>query len=1212
MPASRPFALLSPTRTPSIRKPSINVRHVCSLVAVACMVWGPSTLAAQRLQFNKLTADDGLSGPWVPSIIKDSRGFMWFGTRRGLDRYDGYTITNFRNVRGDSASLPDNYIEFLREDRDSVLWVGTRKGVTRFDRARESFTSYVVGALPGRPVTSMVHTKAGTFWFGTDDGLYQFDRASGKFSRFAGSGAAALSGKSIMAMIEDRRGHLWIGTKEGLKEVDPTSGSVRTYTGTPSSTSGFPDVDVRGVFEDDAGMIWVGTYRGGLVRIDPNSGAMTRFQHEAGNPRSLGLNAIQTLARAGSGGLWVALENGGLDRFDIASGTFQHNTYDPNNPTGLNNNSVWGLYEDPAGTLWAGTFAGGVNVAKRNSEAIRTYRSVPGDASSLSVNSVLGFVQDSAGGLWVATDGGGLNRFDIATGRFTRVTTKNSALNQDAVLGAAAEPNGVLWLATWAGGITRFDPNANTFTAYTSKNTNLGDDNIFAMHVDRRGRVWAGSWREGLLLFDRTTKTFTKYPIAPPGKPQSEIWRIEELGDGRLALGTRESGLIVFDPESRTMTTFVSDPKDPNTVSSNEVRAIRESEPGILWVGTSEGLDRLDLAAKKFTHFTRADGINANAVSGIASDMDGSLWLSTDQGVTLFNPTLKKGSQFTKADGLQGRDFNPRAYLRTRAGALLFGGNEGFSVIQPAQLTQNTRTPPVVLTGFQLMGKPVVIGAEDSPLQRHISETKKLTLSYKQSVLTFEFAALDYTAPAKNQYAYKLDGFDSEWREAGNQRTAVYTNLAPGSYTFRVKGSNNDGLWNEAGTSINVVITPPFWKSWWFRILLLIAAGAAARVLVRVATERRRGLEAMNLQLAEAAERDRQSQQYLAGNVREMLGAMERFSEGDLSVSLEAETKDEIGQLRSGFNTAVTNIRSMVVQVHDLVGATVNASRQIQASTEALAAGSVEQLQQTTLVASAAEQMSSAVADNARHIGLVAEMAQQSGRDAQEGGRVVRGTFASMDSIVTAVSLSARTVSALGESSQEITKIALVIDQLAEQTNLIALNAAIEAARAGKHGKTFAVVADEIRNLADRTSDSTQAIAKVIRENESTVKAAVQRMSEVSEQLANGRELVDQAGVALDSIIENSGRVLASVKQVTDSSEEQAATTLHIGKNIETISRVSHEAASGNQAIAASAQEMNALIEDLRVRVARFRLGGDEDSLEESGIRAPERALEPV
>ncbi|MEO8562715.1 MAG: two-component regulator propeller domain-containing protein [bacterium] len=1170
---------------------------------IACTVCVPASAHAQRLQFSKLTADDGLSGPWVPSIIQDARGFMWFGTRRGLDRYDGYSIANYRHLRTDSTSLPDNYIEFLREDRDNTLWVGTRKGVSRFDRAHDRFQTYLVGpGAEGRPALSMLHTKAGATWLGTDEGLYQFDRATGKSTRYAGDDAAKLTGKQIVVLSEDRRGHLWIGTKEvGVVELDPVSGTTRAHLAGGGVAGGLPDLEIRGIIEDESGMMWIATYHGGLVRLDPGSGAVTRYQHDPSNPRSLNLNAIQSIARAGSDGLWVALENGGLDHFDIASGTFQHNIYDANNPTGLNNNSIWSIYEDQAGTVWAGTFAGGVNIAKRNSEAIRTYRSVPGDASSLSVNSVLGFAQDSSGHVWVATDGGGVNRFDVATGKFTRFTSKNSALNVDAVLAVATEPSGVLWLGTWDGGITRFDPAANTFTPYTSKNSNLPDNNIFAMHVDRRGRIWVGSWHAGLLLFDKATKSFTTYPIGTTGTSQSEIWSITELRDGRLALGTRESGLRIFDPESRTMVAFQNDPKDHNSITSDEVRAIYEGESNVLWIGTGEGLDRLDVGTKQVTHFTSADGIVGASVSGIAPDDEGNLWLSTDQGITRFNPTLKKGSQFTKADGLQGRDFNPRSYFRTRTGALLFGGNAGLSVIQPSQLAQNTRIPPVVLTGFQLMSKPVAIGTEGSPLETAIGETKKLTLSYKQSVFTFEFAALDYTAPAKNQYAYKLDGFDTEWRDVGNERTAVYTNLPPGKYTFHVKGTNNDGLWNEKGASLDLVITPPFWKTWWFRLFLVAATAGALWFIARAATERRRSLEAMNSQLAESAEKDRKAQQYLAGNVREMLGAMSRFSEGDLSVSLDAASDDDIGQLRRGFNTAVTNIRGMVLQVHDIVSATVSASRQIRVSTEALAEGAQQQIEQASLVASAAEQMTAVVADNARHIGVVAEMAQQSGRDAEEGGRVVRDTFASMDTIVSTVGRSANTVAALGQSSLEITKITRVIDQLADQTNLLALNAAIEAARAGIHGRTFAVVADEIRDLADKTSSSTKAITKVIKDNEAAVKEAVMSMGQVSGHLESGRQLVDRAGLALDSIIENSGKVLDSVRQVTKSSEEQAETTIHIGQNIETISRVTHEAASGNQSIASAVQEMSALIEDLQTRVARFHLGQnhvDVDSLD--------------
>ena len=349
----------------------------------------------------------------------------------------------------------------------------------------------------------------------------------------------------------------------------------------------------------------------------------------------------------------------------------------------------------------------------------------------------------------------------------------------------------------------------------------------------------------------------------------------------------------------------------------------------------------------------------------------------------------------------------------------------------------------------------------------------------------------------------------------------------------------------------------------------------------------------MNTQLATAAERDRHSQQYLAGNVREMLGAMERFSRGDLSVALDAKSDDDIGQLRRGFNTAVANIRAMVTQVHDIVGATARASRQIQASTEALAAGAAQQIEQTALVAHSADQLTLSVADSAHHVSLVADMAQESGRNAKEGGRVVRDTFSTMNTIVSVVGSAAQTVQSLGKSSEEIGKITLLIEQIADQAELLSLNAAIEAARAGVHGRTFAIVAQEVRRLAEQTAEATKDIARVIAHNQREVASAVTTMGQVSGQVESGRLLVDQAGAALESIIENSDRVLDSVRQVKESSEAQATTTVYIGRNINTISRVTREAAEGNQAIASSVEEMNALIEDLQARVARFQLNGD-------------------
>jgi methyl-accepting chemotaxis protein len=467
-------------------------------------------------------------------------------------------------------------------------------------------------------------------------------------------------------------------------------------------------------------------------------------------------------------------------------------------------------------------------------------------------------------------------------------------------------------------------------------------------------------------------------------------------------------------------------------------------------------------------------------------------------------------------------------------------------------------------------------------------------LHHDQSVFTIEFAALDFVAPEKNQYAYKLEGLDDDWNEVGTKRVASYTNLPAGNYVFRVKGTNNDGRWNEEGASLAIKVVPPFWASWWFRAIILAGAAWGLRYALRVQKERRVSLERMNATLAEAAERDRSAQQYLERNVLEVLDAMERFSEGDLSVALEVERDDAIGRLRYGVNKAVLNIRSMVQQVREVLDSTVVTSRQIQSETHELSRGAEEQISQTLLVAGAASQMAQTVSASNTSIAEASEIAQRSGMEAHEGGRIVRDTFTGMDEIVTTVGISARTVQALGRSSEQIGAITRVIEQIADQTELLSLNAAIEAARAGRHGRTFAVVAQEVQRLAERTAQATSEIGKVIEHNQREVESAVEAMSRVGGQVEKGKELFDKAGGALDAIIDNAEKMLACIQQVRASSEEQSSTTAHISENIETISRVTHSAVRGNQSVATSVQELSTLIEDLQQRVARFHLAGTE------------------
>jgi signal transduction histidine kinase/ligand-binding sensor domain-containing protein/CheY-like chemotaxis protein len=878
---------------------------------VGLLAAGGGVVQAQRFQFRHLRSDDGLAGAWVQSIFQDSRGFMWFGTSQGLNRFDGYRMEVFRHEDGDDRTIGHNSVHAITEDRRGVIWAGTNSGLSRYDRARDSFTSYSLrdsgDALYSRVVHAVHEDAHGTLWVGTSDGLFRFDRERGVKIPFPLPPSKARAAHDIQALYEDRFGHLLIGTKrDGMFDFDPVSGTIRQYAHERRGAIEIPSNNIVGLIEDSRKRLWVGTYDAGLVLLDRRTGPLVVYRHDPKNPSSPTTDRLGVLAEDRKGWLWIATENGGLEHFDPATGTFTHVRADPNNPLGVSNDSFYSLYVDATGTLWAGSFSGGVDVLRPASEAIQRFSTVVNDTTSLSHNSVLGFAQDSAGMVWIATDGGGLNRLDPATGRIHRYTTRTSNLNRDAVLGASVDATGNVWLATWDGGLDKLDPHSGRFTAFTSKNTDLRDDNLFSVLVDRKQRIWAGSWSRGLFQFDPVKRSFTEYHYGIPGL-ESQIWIIREMRDGRLLLGTLQSGMLVFDPATRAMTRYSAEASSPIALAASDIRALMEESPGIVWVGTSAGLDRVNLGDRSVEHFTVRDGLPSNMVSGLALDAAGNLWVSTDQAIVRYDYRTKTSWKYTVDDGLQAREFTARSYLAGRNGMLLFGGNSGFNLIRPELIERNTRKPRVAFTDFQLFNKPVPISTPGSPLTADISEAKAITLRYNQSVFTIEFAALDYTASAKNRYAYKLEGFDHEWIDAGTTRTATYTRLAPARYVFHVKASNNDGVWNDEGASLVITITPPFWATWWFRTLVgLFVVGVVAAIIIS-AQGRHRRLQAMNEQLGMAAERDRERQQYLERNVLDILGAMQRFSGGDYSVALDVTSEDAIGKLRLGFNSVVAD-----------------------------------------------------------------------------------------------------------------------------------------------------------------------------------------------------------------------------------------------------------------------------------------------------------------
>ncbi|MFL5608780.1 MAG: methyl-accepting chemotaxis protein, partial [Gemmatimonadaceae bacterium] len=745
--------------------------------------------------------------------------------------------------------------------------------------------------------------------------------------------------------------------------------------------------------------------------------------------------------------------------------------------------------------------------------------------------------------------------------------------------------DGVTWLGTWAGGVSRFDRASKSFTAFTSKNAGLGDDNVFALHVDGSGTLWAGTQKHGVYRFDRARQRFASVVAAeqlvgqvPRTETSVAVRVIGGSPDGRhLLIGTEGSGLADYDITSGTLSLHQSLATDSTSLSGNTVRAAIEGDKGVVWIGTATGLDRFDRASKLLTHFGEADGLPSGYIAGLALDAAGALWISTDRGIVRFDVAGKRVKRYTTADGLQGNEYNGHAYFAAGDGTLFFGGNNGFNVVRPAEIRRNDRRPPVVLTGFQLFNREVPIGVEASPLEKHIARSGGVVLSYKQSVMTFEFAALDYTAAEQNEYAYKLEGFDSQWQHVGAQRTASYTNLAPGSYTFRVKASNNDGVWNEEGASIRLQITPPFWKTWWFRLLFVAGLVAAVRAWLRRQEARREALRA--------------EKEYLEQSVSEVLRSMDKLSTGDLTVELPVRNDDEIGKLCRGFNIVVADIRAMVAQVNDALHATVAASQEIHASTEALSVGAEEQTVQALEVASAAEQLSATASETARHLAVAAEIATQSGEAAQRGGRVAEDTAAGMQRIVDVVKSSSTAVEQLGASSAAISEITNTIDAIASQSELLALNAAIEAARAGEHGRGFGVVAEEVRKLAESTAKATRDIAAMVARIQKETRRVVMTMEDVTGQVRSGSDLVSHAHAALASIISSSDQVLDRIRQVAAAGEEHAATSAQISETIERISNVTRGTASGTSSIVHAAEHLNHLVEVTQTHMARFRVG---------------------
>jgi ligand-binding sensor domain-containing protein/signal transduction histidine kinase len=774
-------------------------------------------------RFSHLTVEDGLSQSTVKCMLKDSRGYMWFGTRDGLNRYNGYEFTIFKRDPEKDKSLSSNFITDLLEDKDGNLWVGTVDGFCKYDPATETFQRYQINNSSSY-IADLFQDSKGTLWVGTNGGLYEFDVDNGTYKGYhhEPNNINSLVDSGINKMMEDQQGNFWIATPRGLDHYNPKTKVFTHYQHDPANSKSLGAGIVRSVFQDSKNRVWIATSNEGVSLFNPHDNSFTRFQHDPGNANSLVYNDVLSLTEDADGRLWIGTQNRGLSVFDFDSHTFKNYNMDINDPSSLGGISIHSLYKDDIGNIWIGSWAGGISLWSRYGNKFSLFNRIL-DINNTNVYALTG---DSQGHIWLGVEEGGLLRFDPETNEFKKYPNENQQFFETNVIISIIELNeDTLAIGYHIGGFAFFDKKTEKFTHYLPQQNN--PQSIYgtvkpSLLKDREGNIWIGDWGGGLNFYDREEKVFINYQHDahnPNALSNGVVFALFEDKSGNIWIGT-EGGLNLFDREKKQFIRYQHDPEDKQSISHNTVTSIFEDSRGALWIGTAGGLNLFDRKTKTFSVYSEKDGLPNDVINSILEDDQGKLWLGTNKGLSRFNPETRVCRNYDTKDGVQGNEFNRNAAYKAPDGTMYFGGTMGFNAFRPDNIQENPYIPPVVLTDLKVFNKSIVAGAEDSPLKQSLNHTEAISLPYDQSVITFHFAALNFVAPAKNEYASQLVGFDKDWNYVGNKRLATYTNLDPGTYTFRVKATNNDGLWNEKGTSLIIHILPPFWMTWWFKITI--------------------------------------------------------------------------------------------------------------------------------------------------------------------------------------------------------------------------------------------------------------------------------------------------------------------------------------------------------------------------------------------------------
>jgi PAS domain S-box-containing protein len=783
---------------------------------------------------------------------------LWFNTSNVLNRYDGYQFKSYRRDAAHPSYPSGGFLHSIFKDRSGFLWVSSNESLDRFDPATETTTRFPIDRNGPKsvlgPVRHVSQDRAGILWLSTEDGLHRLDPATGIFRHYAHDPAdpASLSSSLVRSTYEDRHGTLWVCTVAGLDAFDRPTEKVKDRI-----RLNVPESGVVKALEDHAGVLWIIYLSGnGLASWDRNTRRLTLYAIGDGEPPGTALSGVHGIHEDADGNLWLATRGSrasGLVKIDSSRESAVRYRHYASDPESLSDDMLMSVFEDREGSIWVGTATTGVDRFQRKPLPFKRYRNQPGNPQSLLRTSVTSVYADSHENIWVGSSLG-LTRIDGKSGAYSFFRKAGPApanLSNTFVISIAEDRSGLLWVGTY-GGLNRYDPRTRRFTAFRHNPADphsLSHDVVYSLMVDRQGTLWAGTADGFSRLEDPATGRFRSWKATTPaGTSPQEVAAMVEDPNGALWLvsGTLQR----FDPTTGRFTAYMLDPhgtgraereSSPALIRAGkriENSALTIDQSGVLWVATANGLVRFDRDSGKFTIYDERDGLPATSIHGILEDRNGNLWVSTLGGLSLFNPRARTFTNYRETDGLAGDAFEGySAACQSRRGQMFFGSKSGLTSFWPEQMLEKPYIPPVVLTGFSLHNLPVAPGP-GSTLAKSITFTPSLTLSHEQNIFSFEFAALSYVDPQRNQYRYMLEPLDHSWnRVDAAHRVATFTTLPAGKYTLRVQGSNNRGVWNEQGVALHLEILPPWWRTWWFRgicaLILFTLAWVAYQLRIR-------------------------------------------------------------------------------------------------------------------------------------------------------------------------------------------------------------------------------------------------------------------------------------------------------------------------------------------------------------------------------------------